>query len=424
MKTKSWIITALAAAVGVAALAWVFAPRPLAVEAATVVQQHFEAVIDEEGKTLLSERFVVAAPLAGQLRRITLKEGDTVQAGAALATLVPVLPAMLDERTRLELQARVQMAQAGVQRAATRIAGAEVALEGAQLDVQRTEPLALQGFMAPTRLDLDRLAVRAAQQELAAARAERQMAAHELEMARAALGLLRTPRHDGPAQWVLRAPVAGQVLRVLQTSEGTVAIGTPLLELGDTAQLEVVAELLSSDALAAQPGSRVVIDRWGGAHSLEGRVQRIEPAAYTKVSALGVEEQRVRVHIAITSAREQWQRLGDAYRVGVRIVVLEREQALQVPASAVFPLPLAQQPQAAAVAAGTAAQAEAADNGRVPQHAVFTIEEGKARRVAVEVLARNASMAWIRDGLAPGTAVVVYPPNTLRDGQRVELRTP
>lgn len=427
MKTRTWISAALGAAALGAVLVWAFAPRPLPVETAPVVQGHFETVIDEEGKTLLAERYVLTAPLAGQLARIRLKEGDVVDAGTAVAALAPALPAMLDERSRRELQAREQVAEAGGQRAATRIARAEVGLEQAQMELKRAEPLSQQGFIAPTRLDSDRLAVRAAQQELASAHAERHMATHELEQARAALLATRSPGAPGVGGLVLRSPVAGQVLKVLQASEGTVAIGTPLMELGDTTKLDVVAELLTSDALAAQPGSRVVIDRWGGAQALEGRVLRIEPGAFTKVSALGVEEQRVRVHVRLTSPREQWQRLGDGYRVGVRIVVLEREQALQVPASAVFPLPTAATSapaRASAPAPGVVSSAAAASAEGAARHAVFVVDAGRARRVAVEVLARNAGAAWIRDGLAPGTPVVVYPPTALRDGQRVALRQP
>lgn len=430
MKTRTWITAALGAIALGAALVWSFAPRPLPVETAPAVLGHFETVIDEEGKTLLADRYVVTAPLAGQLARVSLKEGDAVDAGAAVALLAPVLPAMLDERSRRELQARAQAAEAGAQRAATRIARAEVGLEQAQMELRRSEPLSQQGFIAPTRLDSDRLAVRAADQELASARAEFHMATHEVEQARAALGATRAPGGAGLGSLVLRAPVAGLVLRVLQGSEGTVAIGTPLLELGDTARLEVVAELLTSDALAAQPGSRVAIDRWGGPQMLEGRVLRIEPGAFTKVSALGVEEQRVRVHIAITSPRDQWQRLGDGYRVGVRIVVLERDQALQVPASAVFPLPAPARSGQPVPATGGVTRADAASAERAAgaedaaKHAVFVAEDGRVRQVAVEVLARNASMAWIREGLAPGTAVVLYPPAALRDGQRIALRRP
>ena len=214
----------------------------------------------------------------------------------------------------------------------------------------------------------------------------------------------------GQARFTVRAPVAGQVLRVLQASEATVALGTPLLELGDTGQLEVVAELLTTDALAARPGSRVLIERWGGPGTLEGRVRSVEPAAFTKVSALGVEEQRVRVVIDLISPRAQWQALGDAYRVSVRIVTLSEENAVQVPVSAVFPFP------AGAAASGAAAPAEAAS------HAVFVVDAGRARQVPVQLGGRNGSMAWIRSGLQPGSQVIVYPPAVVREGVRVRAR--
>jgi HlyD family secretion protein len=203
------------------------------------------------------------------------------------------------------------------------------------------------------------------------------------------------------------------VLRVLQTSEATVALGTPLIELGDTSRLEIVAELLTTDALAAHPGSRVRIERWGGPADLEGRVRTVEPAAFTKVSALGVEEQRVRVLIDLTSPHEQWQALGDGYRVGVRIVTLAQEAALQVPVSAVFPLPADATHDAASDGGGA---------GKDATHAVFVVDGGRARQVSVELGGRNGSMAWIRGGLALGQRVIVYPPASIRDGIRVSAR--
>ncbi len=422
MTRKHWIYGALGVAALALLLGWAFAPRPVAVETAAVALGRFEATIDDEGKTRLTERYVVTAPLAGQLARITLKEGDAVAQGAVVAALTPVLPALLDERSRRELQARAQTAEAGLQRAGTRIMRAQVALEQTQIELKRAEQLSQQGFVAPTKLDADRLAVRAAQQELQSATAERHMAQHELEQARAALGATRPAAAGGrPGGFELRAPVAGQVLRVLQGSEGTVALGTPLLELGDTAQLEVVAELLTSDALAAQPGSRVLIERWGGPTALEGRVLRVEPAAFTKVSALGVEEQRVRVLIGITSPRALWQALGDGFRVGLRIVTLVQEQALQVPVSAVFPVTSGAAPgQATGSVAAAAATAQGGE--ATAGHAVFVVDGGRARQVGVVVLARNAGMAWVKEGLAPGTPVVVYPPAALRDGDRVAPR--
>ena len=303
MKKSTWIIGGTATLALAALLGWAFAPRPLEVETAAVTEGPFETTIEEDGKTRLRDRYVVSAPLAALLPRITLREGDAVEAGALLATLTPVLPAMLDERTRREQQVRVEITQAQAQRAAARIEGAKVALAQARNEQQRTEQLAKQGFVAPTKLETDRLTVMAAQKELDVAVEDSHVAAHEVEQARAALLALTQP--GGGRGFALRAPVAGRVLKVVQPSEGVVALGAPILELGDTARLEVVAELLTADALRAQPGSLVRIERWGGDGVLQGRVRRVEPGAFTKVSALGVEEQRVRVLIDLTSPPEQ-----------------------------------------------------------------------------------------------------------------------
>lgn len=411
MKRSSWIAVGLGAAAAVALLAWAFTPRPTEVELAVVSTGRFETSIEEDGRTRLAERYVVSAPLAGRLSRIALREGDRVTAGTAVAQLTPVLPALLDERTLRELSVRVETAGANVERTAARVERANVALQQAQNERRRSEQLAQQGFVAPTKIDSDRLAEMAAAREVQAARAEQHVATHEVEQARAAVGAARSPPGaTASGAFAVRAPVAGQVLRVLQTSETTVALGTPLLELGDTARMEIVAELLTTDALAARPGSRVVVERWGGSPALEGRVSRVEPAAFTKVSALGVEEQRVRVLIDITSPQVQWRALGDGFRVSLRIVTLTQEGAVLVPVSAVFPLP-------AAAGAGTDPAAAAA-----PGHAVFVAEGGRARRVPVLLAGRNQHMAWLRGGVAPGASVVVYPPRGLTDGARVAVR--
>jgi HlyD family secretion protein len=191
-----------------------------------------------------------------------------------------------------------------------------------------------------------------------------------------------------------------------------VATGAALIEIGDTHRMEIVAELLTTDALVARPGSRVLIERWGGPATLEGRVRSIEPAAFTKVSALGVEEQRVRVLIDITSPQPEWQALGDGYRVSVRIITLAQDKAVQVPVSAVFPLP---------VEGSDGANGSAADT---PRFAAFVADSGRARQVAVQLGARNSSAAWIRSGLAPGQQVIVYPPATVKDGQPIAARKP
>lgn len=398
MKKKTWMMLAAGAAVAAALFAWAFAPRPLGVELAAASEGPFETSIEEDGKTRLRDRFVVAAPLAGTLARITLREGDAVEAGAPLASITPVLPVMLDERTRREQQLRVEITQAQVQRVAARIEGAKVGLAQARNEQQRSEQLARQGFVAPTKLESDRLSVLAAQKELEAAVEEGHVAGHEVEQARAALMAATRAGAGAGKGFEVRAPIAGRVLKVAQASEGPVALGAPLVELGDTARLEVVAELLTADALRAAPGSAVRIERWGGDGVLEGRVRLVEPAAFTKVSALGVEEQRVRVLIDLVSPAQRWASLGDGFRVGVRIVTRSLPKVLKVPVSAVFPRP------------------EGGD-------AVFVVEGGRARLVPVQLGARNGQEAWIESGLAAGAQVIVYPPPATRDGLRVAPRS-
>lgn len=393
-----WISVAASAALA-GALFWAFSPRPVEVETASAVVGAFEATIDEDARTRVTERYVVSAPLAGRVARIALREGDAVEAGALVATLTPVLSPLLDERSLREALARVEGAQAHLERAQVRIERARVGVEQARTEFARSEQLAKDGFIAPAKLDTDRLAMQAAAREHETAVQEHHIAGHDLEQARAALSVLRQPAGSS-SRFAVRSPVAGQLLRVLQKSEDTVALGAPLVEIGNTAQLEVVAELLTTDALRAAPGTRVRIERWGGSGELEGRVRRVEPAAFTKVSALGVEEQRVNVLIDLTSPRAQWQALGDGFRVGVRIVATAADQALQVPASAVFPLPA----------------------GDDHQMAVFAIDHGRARLTPVALKARNGSMAWIGTGLTAGAKVIVYPPAAVVDGVRVHER--
>lgn len=402
MKRTTWMGAGAGAAAAVALLAWAFAPRPVEVEVATATTGRFEATIDEDGKTRLRDRFVVSAPLTGMLTRVNLREGDAVQAGDVIATLTPALSPLLDERSVREQQARLDTAEAQVQRARARIDGAKVSLLQARQEVQRTEQLARQGFVSLTKLDTERLAVQAAEKELEVAVEEQHIADHGVEQARAALLAVRAPRGQGARAFALRAPVDGQVLRVALTSEGTVALGTPLIELGDTRRLEIVADLLTTDALQARPGSRVRVERWGGGTVLDGRVRRVEPAAFTKVSALGVEEQRVKVLIDLTTPPAQWQALGDGFRVGVRIVTTSVDDAVKVPVGAVFPLPAAA--------------------GKPAGMAVFTLRGGSAVLTPVQIGGRNGAEAWVQSGLAAGASVLIYPPAKVTDGARVSVR--
>jgi HlyD family secretion protein len=289
MNKKRMLYIGAASAAIVAVLAWAFAPRPVEVEVSAASVGRFERTIDEDGRTRLRDRYVVSAPLAGHLSRITLREGDMLPADAPIATLTPALSPMLDERTVRELRARVDAAQAMVKRAGARIGLAQVSREQARNEVRRSEELAAQGYVSATKLETDRLALRAAQKEYEAAEEDHHVAEYDLAQARAALEAIRQPGTGAARAFVVRSPIAGTVLRVSQTSEAMVGLGAPLVEVGDTRRLEVLAELLTSDALQTPPGTSVRIERWGGEGVLEGRVRLVEPSAFTKVSALRFE---------------------------------------------------------------------------------------------------------------------------------------
>jgi HlyD family secretion protein len=389
----AWIATGLAAA---AALAWAFWPRPVEVEAALARQARFEQAVEEDGRTRLKDRYTISAPVAARLERIALREGDAIRAGDTVAVLRPVLPPMVDERSRLEAQARLRASSAAVDRANARTAHARLAQQEAQLEQGRTERLAAEGFVATSRLDSVRLALAGAQRELEAALAEQDLAGHEREQALATLQQFGAGVRAGAALPV-RSPVGGVVLKVTQPSENTLPAGAALLEVGDPQDMEIVSELLTTDAVQARPGRRVVIERWGGP-PVEGRVRRVDPAAFTKVSALGIEEQRVLAVIDLTGPPRDWAAMGDGFRVVVRVITTSVDDALVVPVGALFP--------------------------HGDGLAVYAIEGGRARLRVVDIGGRNGNEGWVRSGLAAGQQVVVYPPPTVAEGQRVRVRQP
>lgn len=395
MNNRKTLIYGAAGLAAAAALGWAFAPRPAEVETAAVERGRFEQSIDEDGRTRLRDRYVVSAPVTARLTRITLREGDRVAAGDVVAVLTPVMSALVDERSLREAAARARAADAAVAGADARVERARLAQEEARLELARTSRLAGEGFLSASRLDSARLALDVAKRELEAARSGHEVAVHERTQARAAV----QPAGPGAAAGQpvpVRAPVSGVVLRVPLHSEATVTAGTALLDIGDPRQMEVVAELLTTDAVSARPGTRAVIERWGGP-PLEGRVRRVEPAAFTKVSALGIEEQRVNVLVDIDAPPAEWLAMGDGFRVTVRVVTVSTADALMVPVGALFPY---------------------ADGGM----AVLRLDGRRARLQPVELAARNGSVGWVRNGLEPGQRVVVYPPPGVSDGSRVRVK--
>ncbi|MDP3702278.1 MAG: HlyD family efflux transporter periplasmic adaptor subunit [Hylemonella sp.] len=375
-------------------LVWAFWPRATEVELGAVSRGPFERAVQEDGKTRLRERYVVSTPLTGRVQRLALKQGDTVARDGVLATLWPVMPGLLDERSRQEQNERIGAMEAAVRRASANVERARAALDQAVADLKRSETLAQQGFVSPTQNETGRLTVRLRQKELDSARQEADATGHELAQARIAIRTFSQGTTTAQRSWAIKAPVTGKVLKVSQQSEGLVQAGTPLLELGDPGDLEVVVDLLTEDAAQVKPGTPATLANWGGPQLLQARVRLVEPSAYTKVSALGVEEQRVNVVLDILSQREQWLSLGDGYKADVRIVVQTEKDALKVPVSGLFP---------------SGARA-----------ALYVLEGGRARLHELEVLARNGSEAWVRTELAPGTPVILFPPSSLRDGQRVQ----
>lgn len=391
-RRNQWLLAGTLTALG-AFLVWVLMPSPVTVEIGTVSRGLLEETVDEQAKTRIRDHYVLSAPLTGELDRITLKEGDQIAAGETVARLHPVVPALLDSRTELELRRRVDAARAAQERAAARQAQAQVSLEQARLELERSRKLAEARLIAAAKLESDELTHLLAQRELDTASADVHVARHDVEVAVAAVSRVHEGARSG-ADWLLKAPIAGRVLRVQQKSAGTVNVGTALIEFGEPADLEVVIEQLTNEATRVTAGAPVRLDNWGGSGSLLGRVRRIEPWGFTKISALGVEEQRVNILVDLVSPREQWASLGEGYRLDAHIQVYRNDSALRLPTGALF---------------------------RVgDQWAVYMVDSrNRARRVPVRIDHRGPVFAELRDGLPEGTRVILYPGDTIADGVRV-----
>ena len=319
MRWLSRLLLLVGGLVLLAGLVWAFWPSAVEVETALVQRGRFEDTILEDGQTRVRERYVVSAPLAGTLLRIDFKVGDPIEAGTVIASVLPNRAPLLDPRARQEAEQRVGAAEATVARAGFIVARLDGIAKQAKVDADRSSTLVAQGAAPHSRLERDALALDTALRELEAAHLAQHAAEHELELARAAL-FLESDERTSATVWPVHSPVAGRVLRLLQKSEAPVALGAPLVEIGNLADLEVVADVLTTDAVRVQPGDPVRIEGWGGDRPLAGEVRRVEPGAFTKVSALGVDEQRTNVVVDITSPAGERGSLGDAYRVDVRIV--------------------------------------------------------------------------------------------------------
>lgn len=393
LNRRNLVLAVLAALVAIGLVLGFREPPPL-VDAAEVVRGPLRVTVEEEGRTRVKDRYEVSAPVAGQLARVTLEPGDRVSRGDALFVVDPLVSAPLDARARAQAQATLARAESALQAAQTQMQVEQARSALADSELARLRPLAASGHVSQAALDRAQSEARAAAAALRSARFAVDVARHERDVARAALTSNGSAGRAAPVQ--VRSPVEATVLTRLRQSEGAVQAGTGILTLGDLDSLEIEVDVLSPDAVRLQPGMPVEFERWGGDAVLAGRVQRVEPSGFTKVSALGVEEQRVWVVVELTGDREAWYRLGDGYRVEARFIVWQGDDVLQVPAGALF---------------------------RVGDRwSVYVIDGGRVRHRQVTPGRRGGLLVQVVDGLRAGERVVLHPGQDLRDGARVRVR--
>ena len=390
LRHKTLIATVL---VVLAIVAMAMIPESIEVDLTTVSRGPMRVTLDEDGETRVRDRFVVSAPVAGRLQRIVLEPGDAVVKGrTVVARVAPASAPLLDPRTRGELNAAVEAARAAVGGAVAERGRAATALARARTTLARQQELMKAGAISADALEAAETSVRTSEDALKAAEFTVSRAEYELELARARLA---GPGAGGRAVDVV-APVDGVILKRLRESETVVPPGEPILEIGDPQNLEIVADFLSTDAVQIKPGALVLIEQWGGPDPLSGRVRRVEPSGFMKVSALGVEEQRVNVLIDFVDAPAAARAIGDAYRVEVRVVIWETDAAIKVPVGSLF------------------RQGEG--------WAAFVVNDGVASLQPVKLGQRNDTEGEILEGLSEGQTVVLHPPDTLKDGLRVAPR--
>ena len=404
---KRWIkrILTLIFVLGLtAAVVNAFLPKPVAVDLARVDTGKLEVYVEEDGKTRVRDRYVVSSPLAGRLRRIKLRAGDHVPPGRMLASIEPADPVLLDPRAVAQAEARVHSARSALDKAGAQLKSAEVALNLAETEYDWAEQLQRKNATSKSEMETKRIQKRAREEEVRRDRSGEDFARAELELAQAALLQTRprTGESDVDAQFEIHSPMLSSsgrsfhVLRVLQESEAVVAAGTPLIELGDLTDLEVEIEVLSSDAVKIAPGARVSLEQWGGDKPLDARVRIVEPSGHTKISALGVEEQRVYVIADFPDREKIPATLGDGFRVEAKIIIWEKENILRVPTSALF------------------------------RHgdgwAVFRVEQQRAHVHPVKLGHKSPLAAEVVEGLSQNDTVIVHPSDKVTDGIEIVPR--
>ena len=392
------VVTWLFVAAVVAAIGYSFRPQPLDVDWAVVSRGPLEVTVNEDGRTRIREKYTVSTPLAGQMQRVVLNPGDRVYAGETLlATILPTDPDLLDPRNRASAEARVKASQAGVSRAEANAAAAKAAMESAKSMLERRLRLREGGATFDQAVEDAQTLARMRSEELRSAEFAREIAKFELELAQAAL--LRTTPGDDPASanWHLDvvSPIQGTILRVFQESASVLPAGTPLMEIGDPRDIELEVDVLSTDAVKIAPGARMHIEHWGGDTVLDARVRMIEPGAFTKVSALGVEEQRVNIIGDLVSPVPE--QFGDRFRFEARIVTWHGEDILQVPMSALF--------------------------RHDTDWAVFVVDGAQtAHRKIIQIGHRNSDEAEVLGGLTEHDRVIIFPSDQVAEGVLLKLK--
>ncbi len=370
-------------------------PKPVVVDTAEVLRGPLVVSVLEEGKTRIRSRYVVSPPVAGYLRRVPVRAGDPVEAGKTVLAVIQAQPSsFLDPRAKAQAEAAVRSAEAARMQRVEQVESASSELELARKELARADQLRTKGAIAVREFDTAKNRVDMLNNQLGSARFALKVAEFELEQARAALLQATGAPAETGQPLEIRSPVSGFVLNVFEESARTVTPGLPLLEVGDPKDLEAEIELLSSDAVNVRPGAEVSIEQWGGGEPLHGRVVLVEPGGFLKVSALGVEEQRVKVRVNFTDLPEG--RLGDRYRVEARIVTWTGAGILQVPTGALF--------------------------RRGNAWMTFLDESGRAKAVPVEIGHSNGIFAEVKSGLSEGQRVILHPPDTVNEGARIAPR--
>lgn len=377
-------------------LVWGFWPQPIAIEPVVVQRAPLTITIEEEGRSRVIDRYVISAPVAGVACRVQLDVGDPVQQGEVLLGITPLKSQVLDSRSRAQAIAAVAAAQSALAAAKEQASATDAAARLATTELQRLQPLALKGLASKVELDRAETTVLTSAAEKRSANFNVQVANYELQAAKSVLEYSANTRDEPAVRVPVTSPITGKILKVLRECEGPVETGEPLLEVGDPTALEVEVDVLSADAVQIKPGMQVRFERWGGDQPLLGVVRIVEPVGFTKFSALGVEEQRVLIISDFTSPAEEWQRLGDGYRVEAKFVLWREENVLQVAASSLF---------------------RYGDGW-----AVFVVDDQRAQRREVVIGQRNGLVAQISAGLDEGDTVINHPSDEVEDGVRVESR--